>query len=432
MVQTLLSSGSNAHGQLGNGSLEDAHTFHPCHFLGCEPGELPPGASKILDVASGANHTLLLLERIDGERQLWGCGDGRAGQLGLKYQESISAGCSSSVFRPIELDLVSEGYSYKFISASWETTYIVLASDIRGDILISLGADDFGDLGVGNAKGKGKRVANSTNIVRFDHLVVDGHSLPPSCPITINLISSGQHHVLVHMNVSLSDGLNCGIVVGWGTSRHGQIGSVTNSDGKPLPFFSVPTIIFVDDPNDPVVSSSLGIQHSVLLHSSGRMTGMGSNRKGQLELFPQSRFRQVGCTWNGTYATVEVEESKPCIYATGADSHGQLGRGDGRGPGIVIFEDHSAIPTFLACGSEHVLMVLQSELGKEVWGWGWNEHGNLGIGTTADVFLPVKIWPPGGGNGGEEVIDGIWAGSGTSWISIIPPDDVRQVGYEAK
>lgn len=421
MARTLLSSGSNAHGQLGNGSLEDAHTFHPCHFLGYEPGKLPSEASKILNVASGANHTLLLLERTDGERELWGCGDGRAGQLGLKYQESISAGCSSSVFRPIELDLDSEDYSYKFISASWETTYIVLASESRGDILISLGADDFGDLGVGNAKGKGKRVANPINIVRFDHLVVDGHSLPPSCAMTINSITSGQHHVLVHMDVSLSDGLNCGIIVGWGTSRHGQIGGVANSDGKPLPFFPVPRIISVDDPNDPVVSSSLGIQHSVLLRSSGRVTGMGSNKKGQLELIPQSRFRQVGCTWNGTYAIVEVEESKLGIYATGSDSHGQLGRGGGQvGPGIVIFDD--AIPKFLACGSEHVLTLLQSDLGKEVWGWGWNEHGNLGIGTTEDALLPVKIWPPGEGNGGEEVIDGIWAGSGTSWISIISDD----------
>ena len=167
------------------------------------------------------------------------------------------------------------------------------------------------------------------NFVRFDHLVVDGHSFPPSCPNTVNSITSGQHHILVHMTVSLSDGLGCGIVVGWGTSCHGQIGSITNFDGKPLPFFPIPRIISVDNPNDPVVSSSLSIQHSVLLHSSGQVTGMGLNRKGQLELSPQFQFRQVRCTWNGTYAIVEVEESKLHIYATGANSHGQLGRSDG-------------------------------------------------------------------------------------------------------
>ncbi|KAJ7360882.1 hypothetical protein DFH08DRAFT_360705 [Mycena albidolilacea] len=29
----------------------------------------------------------------------------------------------------------------------------------------------------------------------------------------------------------------------------------------------------------------------------------------------------------------------------------------------------------------------------EVWDWGWNEHGDLGVGTTENVSIPVKIWP---------------------------------------
>ncbi|KAG1727899.1 hypothetical protein EDB19DRAFT_1748741 [Suillus lakei] len=51
----------------------------------------------------------------------------------------------------------------------------------------------------------------------------------------------------------------------------------------------------------------------------------------------------------------------------------------------------------------------------EVWGWGWNEHGNLGLGHTDDVLKPIKIWPAGG-----HALDGrivqVWAGNGTSWI----------------
>lgn len=31
----------------------------------------------------------------------------------------------------------------------------------------------------------------------------------------------------------------------------------------------------------------------------------------------------------------------------------------------------------------------------EVWSWGWNEHGNCGLGHDANVFSPVQIKLPG-------------------------------------
>ncbi|KAF8961989.1 hypothetical protein BDZ97DRAFT_2059843 [Flammula alnicola] len=59
----------------------------------------------------------------------------------------------------------------------------------------------------------------------------------------------------------------------------------------------------------------------------------------------------------------------------------------------------------------------------QVWEWGWNEHGNLGMSHTEDAPTSVKLWPPPGDD--EKVLNvcGIWAGSGTSWIcATVTPD----------
>src|SRR6266436_5419004 len=43
----LLASGSNACGQLANGTIDDSHRFSPCNFVGCLPGRLPPDTCQI-------------------------------------------------------------------------------------------------------------------------------------------------------------------------------------------------------------------------------------------------------------------------------------------------------------------------------------------------------------------------------------------------
>jgi hypothetical protein len=59
------------------------------------------------------------------------------------------------------------------------------------------------------------------------------------------------------------------------------------------------------------------------------------------------------------------------------------------------------------CGSENVLCVLESEGHMEVWGWGWNEHGNLATGSLDDVKVPITIWPLSPAQTGEKVV-GMW------------------------
>ena len=441
---TLLSTGSNAHGQLGNNTLDDSHIFKPCSFTDHPPNSLPPGTSAVLSVVSGANHTLVLLELLDQlglkKTELWGCGDGRAGQLGKKYREESLAGSSTAKFRKIELFLEENGlpgYSYRLISASWETSYAVLSCSGKGDVVISMGSDEFGDLGIEGFT-KTARVVKSGkdfHLVKFDHL-----STPSSILNTLRVesITSGQRHTTVHLK--LSDSANIPpLLVGWGTSRHGQLGQFApSSNPKPPPFISLPRIIALDD----VVSSALGIHHSLFLHASGQISALGSNRKGQLQLLPLESVRTIGCTWNGSYAVVESDEAWR-IHSSGSNSHGQLGlkadllNADNPKSGIVHFPetfDSKSTSIQIACGSEHILVLSRHNMEDrsvqqviKLWGWGWNEHGNLGTGNTDDTFLPLKIWSnePGFNSYFEGVhkLIGIWAGAGTSWICCLHNDD---------
>ncbi|KAF8157970.1 regulator of chromosome condensation 1/beta-lactamase-inhibitor protein II [Crassisporium funariophilum] len=439
----LLSSGSNAHGQLGHNCLEDSHTFQRCSFANHPPHTLPLQTFRVIDVATGANHTLLLLEMTDSAgsltRELWGCGDGRAGQLGARYQEEIQHGASATLFRKIMLSFEEEhleNHTLKHICATWETSYVVLSLQGKGDIIISMGSNDFGDLGVGSTTGG--KMKKDFHIVKLDNIstTLGVHLIPAG--IQVDTISSGQRHVIAHLRISQPNGVPLRVLVGWGASRHGQLGGTPILNGKPAPFISLPQVVVLnhDDPSDPVASSALGIHHSLFLHDSGRVSGLGSDRKGQLSgisFFNKKRLVSIGCTWNGSHAVSSDEagqsKQKWDVMSCASNSHGQHGSGRNTLPsGSVTFPLQNTdtgpvgdvTDVRIACGSEHVMALftrhsLNSSL--ELWGWGWNEHGNLGTGTTEDLFFPEKIWPNEGSQlAGVRDVMGIWGGSGTTWI----------------
>ena len=422
LFEMLLSAGSNAHGQLANGTLDDSYTFQKCKFEG-RPDCPHARSTRVLDIASGANHTVVLLH---GEGpEVWGSGDGRKGQLGLNYQREAKGGQKTATFRRLNLSLSEfglENHTFKSIAATWETTYIALSCEGKGDVLISMGSDDYGDLGIGNGRHM-KDSPSDFHVVSFGHLSTpSGIQLLPG-NIRIDAVYSGQRHIILSLGVSGSDGLVEPLLVGWGTSRHGQLGSSTS--GKALPFTSEPTIIPIPPGADPIVSASLGIHHTILSHRSGCVSALGANRKHQLQLLQEvKRAESIGCTWNGTYAVVQDSERENSwtIISSGSNSHSQLGwdpESEGL-VGAVRFTgslDRKTV-TKIACGSEHVLLLLRDAFQQtgEVWGWGWNEHGNLGVGNTKDVPTPTCIWPPAAHTGAA--VTGIWAGCGTSWINV--------------
>ena len=184
-----------------------------------------------------------------------------------------------------------------------------------------------------------------------------------------------------------------------------------------LPNSPVAISLPIDVQLDLVRTVSARNQHLLFLHTSGRVSALGSDAKGQLRGLPSAEGVQaIGCSWKGSYL-----QTSTGLRSAGANAHGQLGRegADETGLGSVRVPDTARVVDFV-CGSEHVLCLLESEGQAEVWGWGWNEHGNLATGSLDDVKVPARIWPPSPAQAGEEVV-GVWAGCGTSWIAVSPP-----------
>ncbi|KAI6031241.1 hypothetical protein BKA83DRAFT_671950 [Pisolithus microcarpus] len=315
---------------------------------------------------------VILLQYQDGEVQLWGAGDGSRGQLGPDQDEPL-------VFRPLR-DCRSVSYSSgrdlsytcRLVAAAWETTYLCPG---RSDILISMGSNDFGALGGGenlNAANKAriatKQGAKPPGLLRVGFLHAGtasrrGRAADPAPPEGVTLPP-----------VPLLDGVPRG---------QGQLGEKTKPS-RPILF----------------ACCALGNEHTVLLHESNRVSVLG------------------------TYVHTR-EGTQDVLLATGSNTKGQLGRIDASQVSNSNCNGHSpqAHIIKLACGSEHVLVLTSPsrDVGTctsySVWGWGWNEHGNLGVGMLEDVPLPARIWPSGGTDPAGNVVD-VWAACGTSWLAL--------------
>ena len=427
---SLLSAGSNARGQLGNTETDDSHVFRTCSF---SDGILPSQTMDVVDVSNGANHTLVLLKMQmagSGEptTEVWGCGDGRVGQLGpkLRQQEPIT------VFHKLGLEdpsnkLFPERYTIKSIGATWETSYLVVERCGGHDVIISFGSNDFGDLGIGRDVGD-EMIEKGTgfHIVDFSHISVAGKSIDSAKIVDVEALQTGQRHVIASLKVVWDEREPMQIIIGWGACRYGQLGDMMNLPNQSKAktkncavstptYCSRPILLYVSDsPSTFITDCSLGIHHSVFLHVSGRVLVKGSNRKGQIQgLENLQHIRDIKCTWNGTY--VLTTDNPRRLLSTGSNSHGQLGRTENSST-LQVEVTHASIKA-LACGSEHSLIITASEKGDEVWGWGWNEHGNLGLGHTIDQSAPQKLWPCSDGRDDSGAcVHGIWGGNGTSWI----------------
>ncbi|KAG8219322.1 regulator of chromosome condensation 1/beta-lactamase-inhibitor protein II [Butyriboletus roseoflavus] len=426
----LLTAGSNAKGQLGIGSYDDAHTFAPCQFAECKPNQLPEFTSSIAHIACGANHTVLLLEHLDGSTTLWGTGDGRGGQLGPEYRREEPDPAPWTIFHKLVLpqsasnSYASCGYTYKCIATAWETTYVVLSCPGRSDVLLSMGSNDFGVLGVGEGMGGDGLVPGEPRLVDLDHIFPDDsgrHAQPRT--ICVQSLHAGPRHVVARLVVASSDGSSSysqTVLVGWGASRHGQLGQ-----NGGVRFVARPTPLPINIHEDPMVACALGNQHTVVLHESGRISALGSNKQGQIPSFKsQKRICRLGCTWNGTYMQAVDGDKHGCMLSTGNNAQGQLGRGyavesTSTVNATVSLPVDRAISSF-ACGSEHVLVAMSSSAqeGDSVLGWGWNEHGNMGLGYLGNISIPTQLWPREAYNKYPQGVIGIWAGCATSWLLV--------------
>src|SRR5579863_63472 len=105
------------------------------------------------------------------------------------------------------------------------------------------------------------------------------------------------------------------------------------------------------------------------------------------QIFNEDKFDSI-CY--GLGHTIFVEKSKRVIYSLGRNNYGQLGLGDyiDRTTPQKITFDFKSIIISVACGHAHTLVITKF---GEIYGWGCNCDGQLGLGDTIDRIVPHKL-----------------------------------------
>ncbi|KAJ5711349.1 hypothetical protein N7488_005505 [Penicillium malachiteum] len=448
----LFAFGSNGSGQLGLGHEEDVSTPQPCLFTQQYTDAVESenqSMHKIVQIVAGGNHTLLLTKQghvyASGCNTDWRCGSD-PNTLDSFIEEPQNGGENLLRFRRVILTDRMTGFridTFKHVSATWEGSILIANTAVNAgdkkptyqEKVFVLGSSPKGELGLGFDAGT-TMIIPGTCIPNF----------PPTGTQISALASSMGHTVTVLSN---------GEVYGWGGARKGQLGDELKG-GKivwtPKRITGIPF---------PTTGAVCGREFTVLL---GNKTGMEftvlgdrANRWGILDVIDSEGLRtrirerktdgaktegeegtreqilgkasvdassagkwrlgQIGASWHGIYAHVNLGEASPDAHAGSMEKSetmliawGRNDRGQLPPPDLPALDE-------LAVGSEHVLALLRD---GSVATFGWGEHGNCGPetdphGNVAGLFKSVPL--------ADVLVDrkrvvGVGAGCATSWLIV--------------
>ncbi|KAJ2995575.1 hypothetical protein HDV02_000634 [Globomyces sp. JEL0801] len=331
--------GSNAKGQLGIQSFEDI-SIPTLITIKHEPISTN---NNYTACAGGSNHTILA---ING--QLYVCGDNSKGQLGIETDHT-------TIFIPSDLKI-----PVKFIACGWDSSFVVTN---EGDVY-GCGDNTFGTVGIRKQK-----------LAIWENLLIPN----------VVKISCGMRHTLFL--------LEDGSVLGCGSSRKGTL----LCDVKEIHW-----IPFQLQFRQRVLDIACGQFHSVVLMESHQVYVFGRNQYGQLGISPDEisfSINPIRIDLHENYIPYSIESSWSTIGIVCKEGEVVIwGRCDRFQTGIPADMNKKfqltpqVIPHLkvkkLVFGSEHAIAL--SSDGTAVT-WGWNEHGNCGLGHLIDVSTFTKL-----------------------------------------
>ncbi|XP_024461400.1 ultraviolet-B receptor UVR8 isoform X3 [Populus trichocarpa] len=274
-----------------------------------------------------------------------------------KMVEDEGAASGSEVSGPIrQVILISAGASHS----------VALLS---GNIVCSWGRGEDGQLGHGDAEDRPTPTQLST---------LDG--------LDIISITCGADHTTSYSESRME-------VYSWGWGDFGRLGHGNSSDlFTPQPIKALHSL--------KIRQIACGDSHCLAVTMDGEVQSWGRNQNGQLGLgttedslvpqkiqaFQGDKMIMVACGWRHTISV----SSSGGLYTYGWSKYGQLGHGD--------FEDHltphkvealrDSYISMISGGWRHT-MALTSD--GNLYGWGWNKFGQVGVGDNIDHCSPVQV-----------------------------------------
>jgi hypothetical protein len=194
-----------------------------------------------------------------------------------------------------------------------------------------------------------------------------------------------------------------GELYAFGLNNYGQLGSEANSGANPTP-----ALVTLPGASGPVTQIAGGGYHSLALTSSGQLYTFGYNRYGQLGSSANNGTSNANPTpalvtpppgANGPVTQIAAGEyfslaltSSGQLYAFGLNNFGQLGNVTNTGtpnpnptPTLVSLPGASDPVVQIAAGNRHSLALTSS---GQLYAFGWNHYGQLGIATNAETETP--------------------------------------------
>lgn len=232
-----------------------------------------------------------------------------------------------------------EDQQFTQVAAGWDFS---LGIDLHGAVF-GCGSNAFGQLGLD------KQVKDVKVFTRLD------------IKEKVRKIAAGMRHSLFL--------LEDGTLKVCGSGRKGQLCMLTNSN-----IFTLQNVSF----EKKVVDIFAGQNFSVLLFSDGSFQAFGDDKHGQVkQLNDYSMHKDIHLIQLGWTHVIMLLKSGN-IEAFGRSDYGQISGRDS----VEKF-------TQVSSGYEHCLAI--SDKGQ-LFAWGWNEHGNCGLGHTTDIKVPTKVF----------------------------------------
>ncbi|THF81724.1 RCC1 domain-containing protein [Cohnella fermenti] len=322
--------GSNLYGQLGDGTVSSSYT----------PVQVS-GLGEVTAIAAGETHSLAL--RKDGTVAVWG--DESKGQLGL--------GTPLMQLAPVQASIED---AVSVAGGGWHS--LAISSD---GSLWAWGDNSYGIVNDGTT---------TSNPIPHRTSITDA----------IEASSSGYHVLAVRSD---------GTLWSWGANVSGQLGDGTTTNRE-----SPAQVAGLSG----IREAEAGSNYSVALKDDGTVWAWGINGYNQLgdgtqttRLSPVqvSGLTDVEAISSG-YAHSVALKSDGTVWAWGFNQYGQLGNGTAGGNGSVPVQVPGLADVEAISAGEYFNLALRND--GTVWAWGWNNSGQIGVGSAdATVNSPTQV-----------------------------------------